>query len=72
MSDPTTSRGRMTETGAVIDVLLVEDDEGDVIMVREAFEQRQPGARLHVVNGGIEAVAFLRRADGYAEAPDRT
>ncbi|WP_104481534.1 response regulator [Actinokineospora auranticolor] len=63
-----TSRGS-TGPAAEIDVLLVEDDEGDVIMIREAFEQRQPGARLHVVNDGIEAVAFLRRADGYTDAP---
>ncbi|GAA3034976.1 response regulator [Actinokineospora globicatena] len=70
MDDSMTSRGASTEPAPpVIDVLLVEDDEGDVIMVREAFEQRGPATRLHVVNDGIEAVAFLRRAEGYADAP---
>ena len=53
----------------VIDVLLVEDDPGDVLMTREAFEQHKAANNLHVVNDGIEATKFLRREDGYENAP---
>ncbi|GLZ43663.1 response regulator [Actinokineospora sp. NBRC 105648] len=69
MTDQTAERGDSTPTAAPFDVLLVEDDEGDVIMIREALEARATSTTLHVVNDGIEAVAFLRRTDGYQEAP---
>ena len=46
---------------AIIDVLLVEDDPGDVLMTREAFEDHKLRNNLHVVNDGVEAVEFLRR-----------
>ena len=54
---------------AVIDVLLVEDDPGDVLMTREAFEEHKLRNNLHVVNDGVEAVEFLRREGRYADAP---
>lgn len=53
----------------VIDVLLVEDDPGDVLMTREAFEQNKVGNHLHVVADGVEATMFLRRQGPYANAP---
>ena len=53
----------------VIDVLLVEDDPGDVLMTREAFEQHKVANTLHVVADGVEATKFLRRQDPYADAP---
>jgi len=60
----------MTEaTLNVIDVLLVEDDPGDVLMTQEAFEYHKIGNRLHVVEDGVEAIAFLRRTGEHAEAP---
>jgi CheY-like chemotaxis protein len=52
-----------------IEVLLVEDDPGDVLMTQEAFEEHKVRNRLHVVNDGVDAIAFLRREGGYAEAP---
>ncbi|GAA2652392.1 MULTISPECIES: response regulator [Nonomuraea] len=52
-----------------LDVLLVEDDPGDVLLTREAFELNHVRTRLHVVNDGEEAMAFLRRQGGYASAP---
>ncbi|RCV52312.1 response regulator [Marinitenerispora sediminis] len=52
-----------------VEVLLVEDDPGDVLMAREAFEEREAGGRLHVVPDGIEALRFLRREGEYADAP---
>jgi CheY-like chemotaxis protein len=53
----------------VIDVLLIEDDPGDVLMTQEAFEHHKLGNSLHVVDDGIEAMAFLRREGQYADAP---
>ena len=53
----------------VIDVLMVDDDEGDVLMTREAFEYYKISNRLHVVPDGEQALQFLRRTGEYAEAP---
>jgi CheY-like chemotaxis protein len=53
----------------VIDVLLVEDDPGDVLMTREAFEDHKLKNTLHVVDNGMDAMAFLRKEGEYAEAP---
>jgi two-component system, chemotaxis family, response regulator Rcp1 len=49
-------------------VLLVEDNEADVRLTREAL--REPGlpVRLSAVGDGEQALAFLRRQDGYADA----
>ena len=53
----------------VIDVLLVEDDPGDVLLIREAFEDNKVHNRLHVVPDGVEALSFLRQEGDHAEAP---
>lgn len=52
-----------------IEVLLVEDDPGDVLMTKEAFEDYKVKNQLHVVNDGAEAMAFLRGEGEYADAP---
>lgn len=52
-----------------IDVLLVEDDEGDVLMTREAFEHYKIRNELHVVRDGEQAVQFLRKEGEFADAP---
>jgi CheY-like chemotaxis protein len=52
-----------------INVLLVEDDEGDVVLTREAF-QEYLNNRLDVVNDGNSALAYLRREGKYADAPE--
>jgi CheY-like chemotaxis protein len=53
----------------VVDVLLVEDDPGDVLMTREAFEHHKLRNKLHVVADGVEAIQFLRREGEHADAP---
>lgn len=53
----------------VVDVLLVEDDDGDVLMTREAFEHHKIRNNLHVVNDGEQALQFLRQEGEYADAP---
>jgi CheY-like chemotaxis protein len=53
----------------VVNVLLVEDDPGDVLMTREAFEHHKIRNQLHVVNDGEQAMQFLRQLGEYADAP---
>ncbi len=51
------------------DVLLVEDDPGDVLMTREAFEHYRIRNTLHVVGDGEQAMLFLRQAGEYTSMP---
>ena len=51
------------------DILLVEDNPGDVMLVREALSDLGAPGALHVVNDGGEALAFLGRDGGHADAP---
>ncbi|WP_067686175.1 response regulator [Nocardia jejuensis] len=52
-----------------IDILLVEDDPGDELMTREAFEDNKIGNTLHVVRDGQEALDFLYQVDEFRDAP---
>ena len=52
-----------------IEVLLVEDDPGDELMTREAFEDNKIGNQLHVARDGEEALDFLYRRGAHADAP---
>jgi CheY-like chemotaxis protein len=52
-----------------IDVLLVEDDAGDVLLIREAFEHNKVHNNLAVVSDGVEAIEYLRREGEYGDAP---
>jgi len=53
----------------LVDVLLVEDDPGDVLITREAFEHHQIRNNLHVVGDGEQAMNFLRKTGAYADVP---
>jgi two-component system response regulator len=53
---------------AAIDVLLVEDDPGDVLMTREAFADYKVHNNLFVVTDGVEAMAFLHKEGKYTSA----
>lgn len=52
-----------------VEVLLVEDDAGDELMTREAFEDNRIGNTLHVVRDGLEALDFLYQRGEHTEAP---
>jgi CheY-like chemotaxis protein len=56
------------DDGRPIEVLLVEDDEGDVLMTREALAEGKVLNRLHVVGDGVEALAFVRQEGSHADA----
>jgi CheY-like chemotaxis protein len=51
-----------------LSVLLVEDDPGDVLLVREAFAERDRHAELAVVGDGVEALAYVRSEGDYRRA----
>jgi CheY-like chemotaxis protein len=50
-------------------VLLVDDDEGDALMTREAFEFHQIRNPLYVVTNGEQALQFVRRSGPFTDAP---
>ncbi|MEV4221715.1 response regulator [Nonomuraea sp. NPDC049725] len=52
-----------------IEVLLVEDDQGDILLTREAFELNKVSNRLHVVNDGEQAMDFLRQKGAHTGVP---
>lgn len=52
-----------------VDVLLVEDDAGDVLLTREAFAHHRAHDTLHVVGDGEQAIQFLRRTGDYTDVP---
>jgi chemotaxis family two-component system response regulator Rcp1 len=52
-----------------IEVLLVEDNPGDVRLTQETFRDANSSIRLHVASDGVEAMAFLRHEGGHIHAP---
>jgi len=52
----------------VVDILLVEDDAGDVELTREGLAAGKMFVHLHTVDDGIKALRFLRREEPYADA----
>lgn len=52
-----------------IEILLVDDDVGDVQLTLEAFEDGKLGNQLHVAADGEKALAFLRREAPFESAP---
>ncbi|HTJ35666.1 MAG TPA: response regulator [Dactylosporangium sp.] len=52
-----------------IEILLVEDDPGDVLITREAFAEHKVRNRLTVCADGAEALRLLRRVGRHAAAP---
>ncbi len=57
-----------TQSVRPIEILLVEDNQGDVDLTREALEQSKIYNQLSVVNDGVEAIEFLRRKGKYVHA----
>jgi chemotaxis family two-component system response regulator Rcp1 len=55
-----------------IEILLVEDNPGDVRLTLEAFKEGKVQNHIEVVNDGVEAMAFLRREAPYfdVQTPD--
>jgi two-component system, chemotaxis family, response regulator Rcp1 len=52
-----------------INILLVEDNEGDIILTTEAFKDMDMESRLTIVRDGEEALRFLKKQGQYLNAP---
>lgn len=59
----------ITKSIRPVEILLVEDSPADVLMTRDAFEQARLVNTLHVVDDGVQALAFLRQEGMYASSP---
>ena len=54
-------------SGRPVEILLVEDNLGDVDLTRETLQDCKLLNHMNVVNNGVEAMAYLRREGKYAE-----
>ena len=52
-----------------VEILLAEDNPGDVKLTRKGLEKGKIANNLHVVSDGVEAMQFLRREGEYADEP---
>jgi len=52
------------EMGKPVEILLVEDNPGDVRLTQEVFKESKIRNKLHVVKDGVEAMDFLRQGKG--------
>jgi CheY-like chemotaxis protein len=52
-----------------MDVLLIDDSDGDARLLREVLSEINKTVRLHVVTDGLEAMAFLRHVGPYLNVP---
>ena len=52
-----------------LEILLVEDNEGDVEMMERALHDCDPACHLSVANDGLEALDFLFKREKFANAP---
>ena len=54
--------------GRVVEILLVEDNEGDVRLTKEALKEGKVRNNMHVASDGVQAMEFLQRKGKYADA----
>jgi chemotaxis family two-component system response regulator Rcp1 len=59
----------MVERNGPIEILLVEDNPGDVRLTKEALKEGKVYSNLHTCKDGVEAMEFLRRQGKYKDAP---
>lgn len=57
------------KTGDPIEILIVEDNPGDVRLMQEAMRDSKVRNQIHVVEDGVAAMAYLHREGEYADAP---
>ena len=56
------------KAGKEIEILMVEDNPGDVRLAQEALKDAKVANRMYMVPDGVEAMAFLRRQGKYTDA----
>jgi CheY-like chemotaxis protein len=57
------------ENFKIVDILLVEDNLGDVRLAQEALKESKVKNQLHIVNDGVAATDFLYKRNDYKDAP---
>jgi len=57
------------EAGRPVEILLAEDNPGDVKLTEKALAKGRVLNTLHVVNDGVEAMSYLRQEGEYESAP---
>lgn len=55
--------------GSAIEILLVEDNPGDVRLTQEVLKEGKVQNKLSIVENGVQALSFLRKEKEYADAP---
>lgn len=50
-----------------VEILLVEDNEGDILLIREAFEEAKLATILSVVKDGEKAIHYLEKKENYKD-----
>lgn len=58
-----------TVSGKPIEILLVEDNPGDVRLTQEALNDARVANTMHVAKDGVEAMRFLRKEGEYSDVP---
>lgn len=58
----------MTPYGKPVEILLVEDNPADVRLMKEGLKDAKMRNNLHVVEDGVNAMAYLRREGNYSNA----
>lgn len=53
----------------LVQILMVEDNEGDVLLTTEALKEAKVANNVSVARDGVEAMEFLRRQGAFASAP---
>jgi hypothetical protein len=64
-----TSKTRIRILDRPVEVLLIEDNPGDVRLFLEKVKEMDAPSNIHVVNNGIDALKFLKREKEYNKAP---
>jgi len=59
----------MTDSDKTAEILLAEDNPGDVMLTKKALEKGKLANNLHVVTDGVVALEFLRREGEYEDSP---
>lgn len=57
------------EIGSPIEILLVEDNPGDIRLTQEVLKEGKVQNQLSVVENGVQAISFLKKEGGYKDAP---
>ena len=52
-----------------VEILMIEDNDGDVLLTQQAFKSAKINNHISVVGDGVEALEFLRREGKFANAP---